>query len=83
LIEVFNWHCPLTLLEYELRRRGGVAAYDDSFLAQHLNHWIYWDVPQRVLITVAFAVVVVNTSLYAHWALRNRRGDARSERADV
>ena len=64
LVEVFNWYCPLTLLEQWLRRLGGNPSYEQSFLAHYLDALIYWDVPQWVLISGAIAVVLANVAIY-------------------
>jgi hypothetical protein len=53
LVEVFNWYCPLTLLEQYLRARAGRGAYERSFLVHYLDQLIYWDVPQWVLLSLA------------------------------
>lgn len=74
LVEVFNWYCPLTLLEQRLRRVGGQQAYERSFLVHYLDSWIYWDVPQWVLMAGAMGVVLVNVAVYC----RNGRQVARS-----
>lgn len=64
LVEVFNWYCPLTLLEQYLRDRGGRHAYDRSFLVHYLDRLIYWDVPQWVLIAGAAVVAALNIVFY-------------------
>lgn len=71
LIEIFHWVCPLTLVEIELRRRGGLSYYDDSFISHYLQQIIYLDAPRRSLIIAAVVVVTVNIGLY--W-LFSRRG---------
>ena len=71
LIEIFHWWCPLTLLEIELRRRGGLSYYDDSFISHYLKQIIYLDAPRWSLITGAVIVMTVNIGLY--WLL-GRRG---------
>lgn len=70
LVEVFNWYCPLTLLEQRLRRASGQGAYERSFVVHYLDRWIYWDVPQWVLIVGAAAVVVANVVFYQRLARR-------------
>jgi Protein of Unknown function (DUF2784) len=74
LVEVFNWYCPLTLLEQWLRHAAGRQAYEQSFLVHYLDALIYWDVPQWVLITGAIGVVLANVAVYC----RNGRQVARS-----
>ena len=65
LVEIFNWYCPLTLLEQSLRRAAGQAGYERSFLVHYLDWLIYWDVPQWVLIAGATIVVLANTVFYS------------------
>ena len=71
LIEVFNWYCPLTLLEQRLRRAAGVGLYERSFLVHYLERLIYWDVPQWALIAGVLVVVLVNLALYHAWGRRS------------
>lgn len=71
LIETFAWYCPLTLLEIELRRRGGLSYSSDSFIGRYLKQIIYLDVPQGALFAAAAVVVIVNAGVY--WML-SRRG---------
>ncbi|MEX2300217.1 MAG: DUF2784 domain-containing protein [Bryobacterales bacterium] len=75
LIEIFNWYCPLTLLEQRLRLAAGAGAYERSFLVHYLERLIYWDVPQWVLIAAAVSLVLANLAFYG-W--RGRRNEASS-----
>jgi hypothetical protein len=70
LIEVFNWYCPLTLLEQWLRRAAGAGVYERSFLVHYLERLIYWDLPQWVLIAGAVGVVLANLAFYHWWGRR-------------
>ena len=70
LIEIFHWVCPLTLLEIELRRQGGLSYYDDSFISHYLKQIIYLDAPRQSLIVGAVVVMTVNIGLY--WVLGRR-----------
>jgi hypothetical protein len=70
LIEVFNWYCPLTLLEQGLRRAAGAGVYERSFLVHYLERLIYWDVPQWILIAGATGVVLANVVFYRWWSRR-------------
>lgn len=73
LIEVFNWYCPLTLLENHLRRIGGLRAYDESFITLHLKRLIYVDVSQAVLIAGAVLVILLNAAFYIQMSRRKSR----------
>jgi hypothetical protein len=51
-------YCPLTVWEYELRVRGGMAAGEPgSFIARAVEALVYWDVPSWLITipTVAIA----------------------------
>ena len=79
LVEVFNWYCPLTLLEWRLRRELGSEAYKAGFIEHHLRQLIYWDVPQWALVVGAGVVVGVNAWIYANRTLPPRPKQSRSE----
>ena len=72
LTEVFNWYCPLTILEMKLRREAGLALYEGSFISEYLNRLIYLDVSQGALIAGAIVVCVLNLMIYAYGAKRLR-----------
>ena len=66
LTEIFNWYCPLTSLEIELRGKAGLTLYEGSFISAYLNRLIYLDVSQKTLIVAASAVCLLNLLLYAY-----------------
>ena len=83
LIEIFNWYCPLTLLEIELRRRASLTLYEGSFISQYVNRLVYIDVSQTTLIAGAVAVFVLNLVLYFYvgrgqWHARSSRSKSGS-----
>ena len=57
----FGVDCPLTVLENELRLRGGAAAYQSSFIEHWIGGLIFHDAPPVVftLLYSAFAALVV------------------------
>ena len=75
-IEFAGWTCPLTPLENWLRRQGGAAGYDTSFIEHYLLPIIY---PARLArngqILLGLFVLSVNLGIYG-WSLiagsRNR-----------
>lgn len=72
LIEFIGFVCPLTPLENALRRSGGEAGYDNSFVEQYIMRILYPDgLTRRVEITLGIAVIVLNVIAYAI-ALRKR-----------
>lgn len=53
--------CPLTILEMELRSRGGDAVYRGSFIAHWMETFLYYDAPMWVFAVcyTAFGLLVV------------------------
>jgi hypothetical protein len=75
-IEIAPWPCPLTLLEQRLESKAGAAVYREPFLVHYLEAVVYPDVPERVLVSVAVAVCLVNLYLHAKRSLRRLDGAA-------
>ncbi len=72
LTEIYNWYCPLTSLEIELRRKAGFGLYEGSFISAYLNRLIYLDVSQKTLIVGASVVCLLNLLFYAYGASAKR-----------
>ena len=50
LIQIFDWHCPLTYLEVYLRARHNPAtSYAGDFVIQYLEQVVYLQVPPYVI----------------------------------
>lgn len=65
LIEFAGWECPLTPLENWLRRLGGEAGYQTSFIERYLLPVIYPASFTRSLhVALGFLVLVVNLAIY-------------------
>jgi hypothetical protein len=65
LIEFAGWECPLTPLENWLRRLGGEAGYQTSFIERYLLPVIYPASFTRTLhIALGFLVLGVNLAIY-------------------
>ena len=75
LIELFGWVCPLTPLEVALRRAGGAAGYEGSFVGHYLLPLIYpASLTREIQLGLAALVVALNGSIYALVWHRIRRG---------
>ena len=66
LVELFQWYCPLTMLEQFLRVKADLPVYSSSFISRLLSNLIYVDVPQGYLIAGAVAVAALNLALYSY-----------------
>jgi hypothetical protein len=77
-IELSGRICPLTPLENELRRRGGGATYDASFVEHYVIPVLYPPALTREgQWFLAGAVIVINVTLYASAFARRRNGGKR------
>lgn len=58
--------CPLTTLEMWLRQKAGDAVYPGSFIAHHVEKFLYYDAPAWVftLAYTAFGLLVVSSWLW-------------------
>ncbi len=74
LIEFTGWDCPLTPLENWLRRQGGEAGYETSFIERYLLPVIYpADFSRSLHVALGFLVLGVNLLIYSRfWLLRQR-----------
>lgn len=73
-IEVSNLSCPLTLAEWWLEDRGGMAPYSEPFILHYLELLVYPSIPVRALIVGGVTVCVGILAIYV-WRYRHR--DAR------
>ncbi len=72
LIEFFGWVCPLTPLENALRRVGGEAGYDGSFIEHYLLALIYpASLTRNLQLLLGVIALGVNLAVYSlvvcHW----------------
>jgi Protein of Unknown function (DUF2784) len=74
LVEVSGWVCPLTPLEFALRRGAGSAADDSSFVEHYLVPAIYPSTLTReVQIVLGVIVLAINVAVYGVvWRRRAR-----------
>ncbi|MDY0187925.1 MAG: DUF2784 domain-containing protein [Syntrophus sp. (in: bacteria)] len=72
LIEFQGWLCPLTTLEWELRRAGGEAAYGRGFIEHYLVPIVYPDrLTPELQAVLGAAVLLINGAVYG-WLFRHR-----------
>ena len=64
-IEIFEWTCPLTPLESQLRTRGGEPGYDGGFIDHYVGGLLYPGGLDRLRLWFAAAVVIGNIVIYA------------------
>ncbi len=79
-IEIGGWICPLTYLENDLRARGALAGYSDSFVEVYLLPLIYPqlllgdDFPAAGLVWIGISVLALNSLIYGcFYYLRRHR----------
>ena len=67
--------CPLTPLENRLRRAGGEAGYEGSFIEQYVTALIYPEgLTRGIQIALGLVVVAVNLAVYVRLWYRRRKG---------
>jgi Protein of Unknown function (DUF2784) len=73
LIEFARFSCPLTLLENDLRQRGGEAGYSDGFLAHYLVKLIY---PPGLTqqMQSGLGVLLLLVAILGYWIFLRRHG---------
>jgi len=65
LVQGFDWNCPLTVAEKNVRKFTGDAGYAEGFLTHHLNKVMYPDfMSRKITIIIAVGVVVINSIGY-------------------
>ena len=80
LLEVGGWFCPLTPLEAWLRRAGGAAGYEGSFVEHYFLPAIYPSgLTREIQAVLAVVLIGVNALVYAFVAWTySRRSTTRS-----
>lgn len=65
VIQVFDWYCPLTHLEFWLRlRHAPETAYGGSYVVHYLEKVVYLDVSQTVIAAFTAALCLFNLWFY-------------------
>lgn len=73
-IEAEGWVCPLTYLENYLRRLGGAAGYQGSFIERYLEPLLYpLGLTHRTQLCLGAFALLVNLAVYARLLGRRRR----------
>lgn len=64
-IEAYGWICPLTPLENALRRAGGGAGYEQSFVERYIVSLLYpANLTRELQWWLALTVILVNIAIY-------------------
>jgi Protein of Unknown function (DUF2784) len=72
-IEFGGWVCPLTPLEYSLRRQAGDAAYAGGFIEHYILPLLYPSALTRnTQILLGALVIGVNIGIYGYLSWRKR-----------
>jgi hypothetical protein len=74
LIEWFGWLCPLTPLEYRLRRLAGEAGYDGGFMDHYIVPLVYpAGLTRDMQIGLGLLVLVMNLFVYGRVLMVQQR----------
>lgn len=77
LVELQGWLCPLTTLEWKLRRLGESGAYPEGFIEHYLVPIVYPDrLTPEMQAGLGAAVLCVNGAIYG-WLFWRRKGRKR------
>ena len=71
--------CPLTVLEYSLRRGAGLGSPEETFIGRIVSRMLYYDLPAWVFATTNVALALLAVALM-FW-VRPSRPDKRKRRA--
>jgi len=79
-IELGGWICPLTYLENHLRRLGGGAGYNMTFIERSLEPLLYpLGLTRHAQLVFGFTALLINLAVYARiWSRRRRPPDRRT-----
>jgi len=65
MMQVFGWYCPLTHLEFRLRRQyDPFGIYPGSFITYYLERLIYVEVSRPLIFALTILIVGFNAFLY-------------------
>jgi hypothetical protein len=73
-IEMGGWICPLTYLENHLRRLGGGAGYNVTFIERYLEPLLYpLGLTRHAQVVFGLTALLINLAIYARlWSHRNK-----------
>ncbi|MBI3610909.1 MAG: DUF2784 domain-containing protein [Nitrospirae bacterium] len=65
LLQFFSWICPLTYLEFWLRRRSSSSRhYSGSFIVHYMERWVYMEIPRSLLLVLTGIVIGISAVVY-------------------
>ena len=74
LIEWFAWMCPLTPLEYRLRRLAGEAGYSGGFIDHYIMPLVYPSgLTRNMQVGLGLLVLAVNLLVYGRVLMAQRK----------
>ena len=80
-IELGGWICPLTYLENHLRRMGGGAGYDTTFIERCLEPLLYpLGLTRHTQLVFGITALLINLAVYTR--IWNRRGSPHATRSE-
>jgi hypothetical protein len=81
-IELGGWICPLTYLENHLRRMGGGAGYNVTFIERYLEPLLYpLGLTRHTQLLFGLTALLINLTVYARlWSQRRKPPDTWTER---
>jgi len=70
LIQIFGWYCPLTHLEFWLRRlHNPLQVNSDSFLIHYVEKIVYLEISRQAIFVLTIMLLTFNLVIY----LRKKR----------
>lgn len=77
LIQLLDWHCPLTYLEVWLRLRHDPSlAYPGSFIAHYAEKAVYLEIPGYAVLMLTVALCAANAWIYLRsWRSKKQTPD--------
>jgi hypothetical protein len=67
VIQIFGWYCPLTHLEFWLRRMHDPSqSYTGSFIIHYAEKFIYPDIPPGTILVMTIVLALISAWLYLH-----------------
>lgn len=65
VIQIFDWYCPLTHLEFWLRSKHGLAlAYTGSFIIYYVEKMVYLELSRSLILIFTVFLCGLNAWLY-------------------
>ncbi|MDA8169422.1 MAG: DUF2784 domain-containing protein [Nitrospiraceae bacterium] len=65
MIQVFNWYCPLTILEVYLRQKQNpFQTYSGSFIVHYAEELIYINLSRTLIFALTIVLIAANAWFY-------------------